>query len=150
MIQKPATSSFDSANGPSSTVRLLPEKRTRAPFELGCSPSAASSTPAFISSSLYLPMSVRSFSLGITPASVLLLALTITMKRMALSPLVLRFGGPGLRRFSAVPVPGSTVTTNGVTRDRQPRESFLGRPEPAWNGRDRRALGELSLIPPRR
>src|SRR6266568_7654936 len=50
--QKPAISSFVSANGPSITVRLLPENRTRAPFELACSPSAASSTPAFASSSL--------------------------------------------------------------------------------------------------
>ena len=37
--QKPAISSFDSANGPSTTVRLSPENRTRTPFELGCSPS---------------------------------------------------------------------------------------------------------------
>ena len=35
MIQKPAISSFVSANGPSMTVRFLPENRTRAPFELG-------------------------------------------------------------------------------------------------------------------
>ena len=33
--QKPATSSFDSAKGPSMTVRLAPSNRTRAPFELG-------------------------------------------------------------------------------------------------------------------
>ena len=32
--QKPATSSFVSVNGPSTTVRLLPENRTRTPFEL--------------------------------------------------------------------------------------------------------------------
>src|SRR5689334_20655500 len=34
-IQKPATNSFVSVNGPSVTVRLLPENFTRAPFELG-------------------------------------------------------------------------------------------------------------------
>ncbi len=52
-IQKPATSSLVSANGPSTTV-LLPSlsKRTRAPFELGCRPSPASMTPALASSSL--------------------------------------------------------------------------------------------------
>src|SRR2546422_5942974 len=59
--QKPAISSFVSANGPSITVRLFPENLTRAPFELGLSPSAASSTPAFASSSLYFPIAVRSF-----------------------------------------------------------------------------------------
>ena len=50
--QKPATSSFVSANGPSITVRSLPENWTRAPFELGCRPSPASITPALTSSSL--------------------------------------------------------------------------------------------------
>ena len=37
--------------------RSLPEKRTRAPFELGCRPSPASMMPALTSSSLNLPMS---------------------------------------------------------------------------------------------
>ena len=40
--QKPAISSFVSAKGPSITVRVLPENRTRAPFELACNPSPAS------------------------------------------------------------------------------------------------------------
>ena len=40
--QNPAMNSFVSANGPSITVRFFPEKRTRAPFELGCKPSPAS------------------------------------------------------------------------------------------------------------
>ena len=62
--QKPAISSFVSANGPSITVRFVPENLTRAPFELGCSPSPASITPAFTSSSLNFPISARSFSSG--------------------------------------------------------------------------------------
>ena len=62
--QKPAISSFVSAKGPSITVRLSPENRTRAPFELGWSPSPASITPAFTSSSLNLPIAVSSFSSG--------------------------------------------------------------------------------------
>jgi predicted dithiol-disulfide oxidoreductase (DUF899 family) len=67
--QKPATTSFVSANGPSITVRFLPSNLTRAPLELGCSPSPASITPALVSSSLYFPIAVRSSSLGRTPAS---------------------------------------------------------------------------------
>src|SRR3989449_1059288 len=78
-------SSFVSANGPSITVRLLPENLTRAPLELACSPSPASITPAFSSSMLNFPISVRIFSSGRTPASESLLALTSTMNRIAVS-----------------------------------------------------------------
>src|SRR5207237_1099561 len=74
--QKPAMSSFVSAKGPSITVCLPSENLTRAPFEVGCSPSAASITPAFTSSSLNFPISVRIFLSGITPASESLLAFT--------------------------------------------------------------------------
>ena len=84
--QKPAISSFVSAKGPSITVRFPPENLTRAPFELGWSPSPASITPAFTSSSLNFPISVRSFSSGRTPASESLSALTITMNRIVVSP----------------------------------------------------------------
>src|SRR5215471_571005 len=84
--QYPAISSLVSVKGPSVTVRFSPEKVTRAPFELAWSPSAASSTPAFASSSLYFPIAARSFSSGRTPASESLLALTITMNRIVLSP----------------------------------------------------------------
>src|SRR5258706_9968143 len=84
-IQNPATSSLVSAKGPSMTVRLAPENRTRAPFELGCSPSPASITPAFTSSSLNFPIAARSFSSGITPASESLLALTMIMNRIVFS-----------------------------------------------------------------
>ena len=47
MIQNPATSSFDSANGPSTTVRLLPEYLMRAPFELGLRPDSRRAYPGF-------------------------------------------------------------------------------------------------------
>src|SRR5436305_9964128 len=85
--QKPAISSFVSANGPSITVRFPPENRTRFPFELGCSPSPASSTPAFINSSLNLPISDNSSWFRRLPASEFLLAFTITMNRIADTPL---------------------------------------------------------------
>src|SRR5262249_39825499 len=82
--QKPATSSFVSANGPSMTLDLpSPSNFTRTPFELGCKPSPASITPAFASSSLNLPMSASSFSLGMMPASEFLSAFTITMNRIS-------------------------------------------------------------------
>ena len=56
------------------------------PLELGWRPSPASMTPALTSSSLNFPMSVRSFSLGITPASEFLVAFTITMTRIVVLP----------------------------------------------------------------
>src|SRR5260370_20250227 len=80
--QKPATSSFVSANGPSITVRFSPANLTRAPFELACSPSAASSTPALIRSSLNFPISASLSSLVRAPASEDLVALTITINRI--------------------------------------------------------------------
>src|SRR5439155_3515034 len=105
--QNPAISSLVSANGPSITVRFVPSKRTRTPFELGWSPSPASITPAFTSSSLNLPMSVRIFLSGRAPASESLFALTITMNRIVLSP-------SDLEGFS----PRSTITTNEGRRNR--------------------------------
>src|SRR5438045_7270870 len=67
--QKPAISSLVSVNGPSVTVLLPPPNLTRTPFALECSPSPASITPAFTSSSLNLPISVRISRLGSTPDS---------------------------------------------------------------------------------
>src|SRR5688572_20761105 len=67
------------------TVRSLPRKRTRTPLLLGCSPSPATMIPAATSSSLNAVMSVRSCSLGIVPASELLVALTITITRIVFS-----------------------------------------------------------------
>src|SRR5215211_6003623 len=83
------------------TVRSFPENRTRLPFELGWSPSPASMMPAFTSSSLYFPISVRSCSLGISPASDSLLALTITRTRIVVPPLHLGVGAASLRSLSA-------------------------------------------------
>src|SRR6266481_3066500 len=76
-------SSLVSANGPSTTATRLPfEYLTRAPLELECSPLRSKSTPAFISSSLYLAMELSSASLGMTQASDYLLAFTIIMNFM--------------------------------------------------------------------
>src|SRR5205823_6599961 len=83
--QKPAMSSLVSAKGPSMTVRLLPEKRTRAPLLLGCRPSPASMMPALTSSSLNLPIAASNSWLGILPASESLLAFTMIMNRMLVS-----------------------------------------------------------------
>jgi hypothetical protein len=44
-------SSLASVKGPSITLRFSPEYLMRQPFELGWSPEASSSTPAFCSSS---------------------------------------------------------------------------------------------------
>jgi hypothetical protein len=63
-------------------MRLLPENRTRAPGELGRSPSIASRIPACASSSLYFPMAATSSWLGSSPASDARVALTITMTFM--------------------------------------------------------------------
>ena len=93
--QKPPTSSLVSAKGPSITVLCRPENLTRLPFELGCSPSPASITPAFTNSSLNFPMAanISVFSLvGKIPASEFLSALIITMNRIVVSPYVFRFG----------------------------------------------------------
>src|SRR6185295_2700317 len=100
-IQKPAISSFVSANGPSTTVLLSPENRTRAPFELGWSPSPASMMPAFTSSSLNCPISVSNFSLGRTPASVSWLAFRMIMNRIVVAPSGCGFGAGLPRRLSA-------------------------------------------------
>src|SRR5215510_1289548 len=67
------------------TVFFPPEKRTRAPAELGRSPSMPTRMPALISSSLNLLISVGPFSSGSFPASLSLFAFTMTITRMALS-----------------------------------------------------------------
>src|SRR5215470_4267683 len=60
----------------------FPENLTRFPWELGRSPSAASSSPALASSWLYWPILVSSSVLGRAPASDSLLAFTMTMTRI--------------------------------------------------------------------
>src|SRR5712691_7225483 len=81
-------SSFVSAKGPSVTWTCPFLNPTLAPFEVGWSPAASTSTPALMSCSLYFPMVSRSFSDGSSPASDLLSAFTIIMNRTAnlLSP----------------------------------------------------------------
>jgi hypothetical protein len=68
------------------------EMEIRPIFEarLGWSPPPACMTPAFTSSSLNSPISRSSFSLGITPASELFVALIMTMTRIVS---ILRSGG---------------------------------------------------------
>src|SRR5262249_37429247 len=127
--QKPAISSFVSANGPSITVRFVPAKRIRLAFELGWSPPPASITPALTSSSLNLPISARSRSLGITPASESLFALISTMNRIVI--LLLTWGaGPGPPAGRDRQRPASTDASNERRRDRQGRQDFFrnGRP----------------------
>src|ERR1043165_10138339 len=58
----------------------------RAPFAVGCSPAPSSMTPAFTSSSLNFAIAPSISSLGILPASLSRVALTITMKRIGLLP----------------------------------------------------------------
>ena len=84
-IQKPATSSFASANGPSTTVRVFSLKWTRTPFELGWSPSPLTITPAAASSSLYFCIALNSSTLGILPASLFAFAFTMTRNRIVVS-----------------------------------------------------------------
>ena len=82
MIQKPETSSFGSAKGGATTFGSPPANTIRAPLEVGCKPSPASMMPAFIISSLNLPIAATSSALGILPASLSRVALTCTMKRI--------------------------------------------------------------------
>jgi hypothetical protein len=125
-IQKPATNSFVSVNGPSVTVRFGPLNRTRAPNELGFSPSPAFIIPAFTSASLYFPMSASNCSLGSVPASELGVALTKTATFTVLS-----FNEPSVRCLHGT-MPGShplvdreltestTLTDNLSTADECP------------------------------
>src|SRR5215207_1620146 len=107
--QKPQTRSPESGNGPRLTLPCPLPYLIRAPFAVGCRPSPASITPALTISSLNLPIAVSSSVLGITPASVSLLAFTITMNRIA----VLRFDLLGR-------LPSAFVNkTSGLLRRRQ-------------------------------
>src|SRR5919198_2206984 len=55
-IANPPTISFASVKGPSVTVNLPLDRRTRAPTAVGRQPSVASNQPAFIPSSISLPI----------------------------------------------------------------------------------------------
>src|ERR1700712_1396221 len=118
MSQKPATRSEVTANGPWLTLGVLPAYLMRAPFEVGCRPSPASMTPALTISSLNLPIAVSSSVLGITPASLSLLAFTITMNRIV----TLRFE---FRSGSRVAEP-LVNRTSGDLRHRHGQENYFG------------------------
>src|ERR1700733_5561176 len=104
IIQKPPTTSFVSGNGPSVTFDFPPLKVTRALIVAGgVSPSSASSTPAFPSSSLYAPIFSMSFILGTKPAFAVSYSFgnMIIMKRMVFSLSVVRtVSGPLLLYMS--------------------------------------------------
>src|SRR5271156_2100944 len=88
MIQKPPTTSFVSGNGPSVTFDFPFLKVTRALIVAGgVRPSSASSTPAFPSSSLYLPISSMSLKSGTQPGFAVRYSLGkwIIMKRIVFS-----------------------------------------------------------------
>src|SRR5262245_57081021 len=106
------------AKGPSVTAFVPPENRTRLPLLLGCSPSPASMTPAFTSSSLKFPISRSSFSLGITPASEFFVALMSTITRIVHS-LVREAVEPSWRRRSLSPVVAPSLSrarSGGIDR----------------------------------
>ena len=73
-------------NGPFLTVRLLPEKATRAPLLLALRPPPSTKIPASINAWLNLPISATISALGSLPASLSFVALTITMTRMKFPP----------------------------------------------------------------
>src|SRR5439155_7874739 len=140
--QKPAISSFASVKGPSVTMRFAPENLTRAPFELGWSPSPASSTPAFASSSLNFPISVSSFVSGRTPASEFLSALTSTMNRIVVSPSGFGLRG-GLSRTVSIGVEPS------LCKERRTRVRPIDTPSGGFSGGAPKCLGcYAGLCPP--
>src|SRR6202008_4018694 len=116
------------------TVRWPSENLMRVPFEVGWSPARSRRTPAFISSSLYLPISPRSSSLGIMPASDSLLALTIIMNRMTFLPTSLVCAQKPGSVFRRNPL--SISKSNGAGRNRQPIANFFGEwfPPPSTQG----------------
>src|SRR5439155_198363 len=103
MIQYPATSSFDSVKGPSMTVRFPPANLTRAPSALGWRPERSSRTPAFASSSLYLPIAASSSSLGSWPG----FGSPLIIMRNRMAPLLPVRAGPRsvLDRVRTLPLP---------------------------------------------
>src|SRR6516164_1673476 len=126
--QNPAISSLVSVKGPSITLLLPAPNLTRTPCALALSPSAESSTPAFTSSSLNRPISVRSSVLGSTPASESFVALTITMTRMARSFVGFEWQRPaGADLVAARGCCSPGTTTNGTRRNRQSTRALPGR-----------------------
>jgi hypothetical protein len=88
--QYPATSSLVSANGPSMTVRLGPESRTRLPFRGRVESLAGDHDPGLDQfPRCSLPISASIFSSGMTPASDAFVAFTITITRIVVPCLLL-------------------------------------------------------------
>src|SRR5260370_42541179 len=93
MIQKPAINSLDSVKGPSVTTRLPLDTRIRVPLELGWSPSAVSSTPAFAISWLNFLIAVTISAGGIAQSSSACAgAGSNIMNRIVVSPFWFRVG----------------------------------------------------------
>jgi hypothetical protein len=84
-IEKPATSSRASANGPSMTVRRGPSKTMRLDWALGLRPAAAMKTPALTSSSVNQSIAANASSasaVGAAPFSLSSVAFTNTITRI--------------------------------------------------------------------
>ena len=106
-IQKPATSSLASANGPSITVAAPSRsKATRVPTLLGANPSPASMTPASTSDSLNLFISMNRSSGGSSPAVAASFSLTRTMTRIVVTPSRRPRTGPGCPICQPLAYPG--------------------------------------------
>src|SRR5215203_3940170 len=101
------------------TVRSPLESFTRRPMTLGRSPARSISTPASLSSSLYLPIAVRSSSLGAAPGCGSPLIINITRIRASLH---VRTGH------------GRSQPNVALTRCEGPRCSRIGvlRPRTTW------------------
>src|SRR5438309_9908312 len=126
-------SSFDSAKGPSTTLRCVPAYLTRQPFELARRPEASSNTPAFCSSSWYFAISARICSCGMTPASESLVAFTMIMNRMVASLLglgseVYPYDEPGAARSTGRGPPSRSAARNGADDEKRlrPRRDRIG------------------------
>src|SRR3982751_2476519 len=99
----------------------------RAPFALDCSPSPASITPAFTSSSLYFPISVNCSVVGRTPASLSALAFTSIMNLgIVVSPQWIG-SEPGVRSTRPVPIPRSILASNEGIGNRHACPHFFKR-----------------------
>src|SRR5438309_7756521 len=139
-------SSFDSAKGPSTTLRCVPAYLTRQPFELACKPEASSNTPACCSSSWYFAISVRIGSCGMTPASESLVAFTMIMNRMVAFPrgvgsAVYPYDEPGATRSTGRGPPSRSAPRDGPDDEKRlrPRRHRIG------EGGVRRLVGQVAL-----
>src|SRR5262249_5327413 len=121
-------------NGPSVTLTFPPSTRTRFPFELGCSPSVASSTPALVISSMNVPIFSISSLVGGVPASESLSALSSPMKRMVG---LLLLSGPRTRRVELL-LPGCPGEVGDLSPRRPVQLRHLVR-------QDRKGLAQGSL-----